>query len=168
VWGLITTYRPRGWPGAKLLRFPLLGAVAIPAGIMFYAYIAHRYTSEFVPALVFAAAIGFVAPARRLPGWRWRRRVAAFAGFGVLAVFGLAATMAAALNTHALANPGDGLADYVGTQERISSWMGHPLDGYVTHSEQLTLQARADELRIIGDCQALFVGTGDEFRPWEM
>ena len=66
VWGVVTTYRRDAGPGAKLCRLPLLGAMAIPAGIMFYAYISHRYTSEFIPLLLLGSAIGFVDLARRL------------------------------------------------------------------------------------------------------
>ena len=168
VWGAVQTYRRRPLPGAELLRLPMLGVVAIPGGILFYAYIAHRYTSEFMPGLLFGSAVGMVCVARSMLLKRTRRtRLIALSGMAVLVAFSVLATMAAAYNTRALANPGSVLEDYVARQERISSLMGDPLAAHVTYDDQVTLDAEADELRIIDDCQALYIGTGDEFRPWE-
>jgi hypothetical protein len=166
-WGAVTTYRPKGVTEAKLLRLPLLGVLAIPGGIMFYAYIAHRYTSEFIPLLLFGSAIGAVDLVRRLVVRPRRTRVLAFGALAVLVAFSVVATMAAAYNTRALANPGSVLEDYVTRQEEVSSAMGDPIAGYVSFDDHVSLDAAADELRIIDDCQALYIGTGDEFRPWE-
>jgi hypothetical protein len=166
VWGVITAFRPGAGAGAKLTRLPLLGVLAIPAGIMFYAYIAHRYTSEFVPLLLVGSAIGLVDVARRLARRGRRAHLVALGAVGGLAAFGVAAHLAAALNTQALANPGPVLQDYVHSQDRLSGWTGDPIDGYVVASDELPLQGPADQLRIVGDCQALFLGGGDEFRPW--
>lgn len=167
VWGAIQTYRPRAPEGANLLRLPLLGVLAIPGGILFYAYIAHRYTSEFMPGLLFASAIGLVDLVRRWSDRPRRFRLRALGVMAALVAFSVLATMAAAYNTRALANPGPVLQDYVAMQERFSSLMGDPLAAHVTQSDHVTLEAEADELRIIDDCQALYLGTGDEFRPWE-
>jgi hypothetical protein len=167
VWGVITTYRPRAWPGAELLRLPLLGVLAIPGGIMFYAYIAHRYTSEFIPLLLFGSAIGLVDVTRRLVGRSRRFKGVVLGGVALLVAFSVTAEMAVAYNTRALANPGPVLQDYVARQERVSDLMGDPIADHVTFGDQVTLDAEADELRIIDDCQALYIGTGDEFRPWE-
>ena len=52
VWGLIVTFRRRAADGLARLRIPVLGAIAVAGGVMFYGYIAHRYTAEFLPALV--------------------------------------------------------------------------------------------------------------------
>jgi hypothetical protein len=164
VWGAIQTYRRRPIPGADLLRLPMLGVLAIPGGILFYAYIAHRYTSEFVPGLLFASAVGLVCLLRSATNWSSRTRRITIGGMAVLVAFSVAATLAAAYNTRALANPGPVLQDYVANQERIS---GSALADHVTYDDGVTLDAEADELRIVDDCQALYIGTGDEFRPWE-
>lgn len=166
VWGLITTYWPGGPKRAAALRIPLLGVLAIPGGIMFYAYIAHRYTSEFVPFLVFGASVGLVDLARRLRHRPARTQRLAVAGIALLTAFSVLATLAAARTTQALADQGADLARYVARQDQVSGWTGDPIEGWVTRSDLLTLEGRADELRVIGDCQALYVGTGDEFRPW--
>ncbi len=86
VWGCITTFRPRGVSGAARLRIPLLGMLAIPGAILFYGYIAYRYTSEVVPALALAGTVGYVDLSRRLEGRPplWRR--GAFVAAGALAV----------------------------------------------------------------------------------
>lgn len=167
IWGLVGTYRRRAWPGSEHLRLPLLGVLAIPGGIMFYAYIAHRYTSEFVPLLLFGASVGLVDVLRRLGPRSRRVRLLALGAMAVLVLFSVVATRAVALNNRALANPGPVLLGYVEDQERLSARMGDTIDGNVTRSSRLSLEGRADELRIIDDCQALYVGAGDEFRPWE-
>jgi hypothetical protein len=167
VWGVVTTYRRGAVLGADLLRLPLLGVLAIPGGIMFYAYIAHRYTSEFLPVLLFGSAIGLIDVLRRLERRSRLTRLLALTGMGVLVAFSVLVTLAAAYNTRALANPGSVLEDYVERQERISRATGDPIAADVTFDDRLTLDARVDELRIIDDCQALYIGTGDEFRPWE-
>ena len=168
VWGAFQTYRRRPMPGAELLRLPMLGVVAIPGGILFYAYIAHRYTSEFMPGLLFGSAVGLVCLTGSMLRKRTRRtRLISLGVMAVLVAFSVVATMAAAYNTRALANPGPVLQDYVARQEQVSSLMGDPLAAHVTYDDEVTLDAEADELRIIDDCQALYVGTGDEFRPWE-
>ncbi len=167
IWGVVSTYWPRARAEVRLLRLPLLGVLVIPAGILFYAYIAHRYTSEFMPVLLFGSAIGLVDLSRRLADRSRRPRVGLVAALGVLTLFSLAATLAVGVNTRALANPGPTLTDYVARQEQISGWTGDQIADNVTFSDELTLEARADELRVIEDCQALFFGTGDEFRPWE-
>jgi hypothetical protein len=164
VWGLFTTYRPRASEGAKLFRLPLLGVMAIPGGIMFYAYIAHRYTSEFMPFLLFGGAIGLVEVVRRLVDRSRRVRMLALAAMAILVGFSVLAELAAAYNARALANPGPVLEDYVERQEQLTP---DAAAGEVTFDDGVTLDARVDELRVIDDCQALYVGTGDEFRPWE-
>jgi hypothetical protein len=168
AWGVVTTYRPSAPTRTSLLRLPLLGVLAIPGGIMFYAYIAHRYTSEFVPVLLFGATIGLVDVVRRLVDRPRRRRLVVLGAVGVLAAWSVAATWAVAMNTRAIANPGPVLSDYVALQERISRATGDPIEGNVTLVDGvLADHGAADELAVIGDCQALYFGTGDEFRPWE-
>ena len=63
---IVMTLRPGADPRLRRLRTPLLGLGAIPLGILFYSYIAHRYTSEFLPLLVLGGAIGFAELYRRL------------------------------------------------------------------------------------------------------
>jgi hypothetical protein len=165
TWGLWASFR-RG--GAAALRIPLLGALAIPGGIMFYGYIAYRYTSEFVPLLVVGSAVGLADIGRRLAArpapWRWRR--AALGGMAALAAFGLVANSAAALTTLRISFPGPRLRDYVIYQEKLSSAMGDPIDSWVDVSDELPRVGDADHLHIVGECESLYIGTGEPLEPW--
>jgi hypothetical protein len=164
AYGIVTAVRGAG--RAALLRFPLLGAALIPVAVLFAAGITHRYTSEFVPLLVVGSAVGAVALVPRLIGLELPHRRAALAALGVAAGFGLAANLAVALSAQALANPGPVLADHLGRQRTVSGWTGDPLEDRVTASVHLPATSEADEVRIVGDCQALYVGTGEVGGPW--
>ncbi len=166
VWGVVSAVRRHGPLRVDHLRLPLLGLALIPGGIMFGAYISHRYTAEFVPFLTLAGALGLVDVARRLGGGRADRRHLVLGALGLLAAFGIAANLAVAVSTQALANPGTVLADHIGRQERFSGLLGGDLDDHVVASVVLPEDAVADEIRIIGECQAVYVGTGEEFTPW--
>ena len=49
---------------------PVVGAIAAGSGVMLYGYIAHRYTADFLPALVICGAIAVVTLVRRIERWR--------------------------------------------------------------------------------------------------
>jgi len=166
VWGVVCAVRPRGPRRVEHLRLPLLGLALIPGGILFGAYISHRYTSEFVPFLVLAGALGLVDLCRRLTGLRPDHRNLALGCLGLLALFGVTAQVAVAVSNQALANPGPVLADHLDRQEALSGLLGGDLDDHVVASVALPASAVADEVRIIGECQAVYVGTGEEFTPW--
>ncbi|MFL6205385.1 MAG: hypothetical protein ACJ739_08530 [Acidimicrobiales bacterium] len=166
IWGIVTAFRPRSPEGARSARVPLLVGLAIPGGIMFYGYLAYRYTSEFVVVLVLAGAIGMVDLARRLAGRPRPARLGALAAISLLAVFGVAANTAAAFTTERMANPGPSLVEYIRAQEAASRWSGHRIGGYISFSDALTERGRADEIRIVGDCQGVYLGHGEPLAPW--
>ncbi len=167
VWGVLATLRRNAHETLRPLRIPLLGLGGIPLGILFYAYIAHRYTSEFTPLLIVAGAIGFVELARGLERRQPRTRGIAFGLVGVLALFSVAASFAAGVNNRALASPGQApIVDYVARQAQLSRLTGNPIDGYVTVSDELPPTGGADDVHIVGSCDSYFLGSGDEFRPW--
>ena len=166
VWGCVTTFRPRGVPGAARIRIPLLGMLAIPGAILFYGYIAYRYTSEVVPPLALAGAVGYIDIARRLEGRPapWRRIV--YAGGALLAAFGLVANLAVSFYESRIHNS-DELSTYLRLQEEISDRTpGRPFDDLISASPTLPEEAEPDELKIVGDCEAVYVGTGDPLWPW--
>jgi hypothetical protein len=163
--GVVRAFRRRAGEAA-LLRLPLLGVALVPAGVLVGAYISHRYTSEFVPFLLAAGAVGVVDLAQRLRGWSRDNRTIAMIAVGALAVFGVLANLAVAVQTQALANPGTVLADHVQRQERFSPLLGGDLDDEVTASVDLPEEASADEVVIVGECQAVYVGSGETFTPW--
>lgn len=168
VVGLIIAFRRCGPTGARLLRIPLLGAGAIPGGIMFYGYISYRYTSEFLPVLVVASAGGVVAVSRWVAARPRLLRCGILGGVALLSVFGVAANTAVAFYTHRVANPGPLLREYVITQEKLSEPTGNPLDDFVSTGGSLPRLGPADEVRIIGTCRSWYIGTGDPMWPWNV
>jgi hypothetical protein len=154
--------------GLKLqaLRAPALAAFLMTGGVMAYGYVAYRYTSEFVPALVLGGSIGlwFVAArishAGRLARWvRWPTvaLMAGFTGFAILA------NMAVGFATAAETYRGAPLQRYVAMQ--LDSGGGFP--GLVTRSDALPPdQPGTDQLHIRGDCDGLYLNTGDAYERW--
>ena len=166
IWGMVTAFRRRALEGARLARVPLLVGLAIPGGIMFYGYLAYRYTSEFIVLLVLASAIGMVDLSRRLAGRQRPARLGVLTAVALLAAFGVAANSAAALTTERLANPGPALSQYVRAQALASDWSGDPIRDHISLSDELPESGRADEIRIVGDCQSVHVGSGEPLAPW--
>jgi hypothetical protein len=166
LYGGVTVFRRGAPPGAVLLRLPMFGAGVIIGGIMFYGYIAYRYTTEFLPVLVLASAAGLVELSRRLADVDRRVRVGALGAMVALTAFGVAANTATAVTTQRTENPGPLLRDYVVVREKLSARTGHPNDGFVSTGHRLPTYGPADELRIIDDCRSWYLGTGDPISPW--
>lgn len=169
IWGTITAFRPRGLHGVNLLRIPLVAMAAIPGAIMFYGYIAYRYTSEFVPVLVFASTIGYVDLMRRLPNGSAALRRSTTAGVLLLGSFGLVANLAVAVDTARSSRPGPPLLQYLRLQEVVSSVTpGDPLTDQIATAATLPRTGAAGRYQIVDDCHALYLGTGDPLAPWTM
>lgn len=169
IWGAVTAFRPRGVPGANLLRIPLAAMAAIPGAIMFYGYIAYRYTSEFLPVLVFAGTVGFVDLARRLDTRSATLRQGAAAVVVTLGTFGLVANFAVAVDTARSSSPGPPLLQYLRVQEMVSSVTpGDPLTDQIATSAALPRTGPAGRYQIVDDCHGLYLGTGDPLAPWTM
>jgi hypothetical protein len=167
AWGMFTAFRRRGPDNAALLRIPLLGALAISGAIMFYGYIAYRYTSELLPVLVLAGTVGLVDVARRLQQRRSPWQKGALVGLAGLVAFGVAANSAAALTTARTVSAGPDLQGYIRAQDRLSSLTpGDPLGDLVSQSAVLPHDLPADHLHVVGDCNAVYVSTGDTLWPW--
>ncbi|MDP1820729.1 MAG: hypothetical protein Q8K58_12690 [Acidimicrobiales bacterium] len=167
AWGTVTTFRRRAAPGAALLRVPLLGTGAISGAIMIFGYISYRYTSELVPFLVLASGVGFVDLARRFDDRPpiWRRR--AVLGLGAVIAFSVAAHTAIGFAAARTTTSGADLQAYVRAQDRISSITpGDPLGGHIAQSGLLPADGPADRLHIVGDCDGLYLGTGETLWPW--
>ncbi|CUR58898.1 membrane hypothetical protein [metagenome] len=157
----IVVFGPWAPPRARVLRVPMVAAVLITGGVMGYGYFAARYASEFVPALVLGGAIGTVLVADALRG---RRVLPLAAGVvAVLATFSMAAQLAIGLSTAAVHARGQVLERYVAWQRDLSPRAQAAL---VTFSDSLDDDGRTDELRIVGDCDALYLNTGDAYEPW--
>jgi len=55
---------------------------------------------------------------------------------------------------------------YISWQDRVSLITGNPLAGITRQTDELPASAPADELWILGDCDALYLSTGDQYEAW--
>lgn len=146
----------------RRLRWPMFAAVLITGGVMGYGYYSTRYTSDFVPALVLGSAVTTCLLAQYLePRPRWRVPVYAVLVTG--AAFSILAQMAVGVSTSAFIHRGDTLVRYVGWQHAINPARQAQL---VSHIDGLPTGGDTDDLAISGNCDALYVNTGDKYEPW--
>ena len=165
VWGFVVVYRRRGG-GTAALRIPLAGALLLTGGVIAFAYVAQRYTSEFIPVLAFGGSVGLVDLARRCQGRSWNGRRLVAGGLLALAGYGAVANLAIAVVNERQNWRGRPLEQLIGLQETVSRFTGHPLERMVREVEELPAEGPADELAILGDCDALYVGTGEDSGEW--
>lgn len=170
IWGLVAVVRPGGPRGVGALRIGIAATVLATGGVMAFGYIAPRYTAEFVPALAVGGVVGVADIGRRLgatPGTAARRtRRGVIAAVALLASYGMIANTATGLAMARRTARGDGLVEFVGLQERLSAITGHPLDDVVRHATDVPDVGPADELLVLGACDALYLGTGETNAPW--
>jgi hypothetical protein len=167
VWGLVTTFRPRGPTRAVWLRIPVLASGAITGAVLVYGYIAYRYVAELLPVLLLAATIGLVDLGHLLSLHPPRVRQWFLGAFGALAGFAVLANGAVSLTTLSLANPGPRLDRYLGVQESGSRLLpGDPLTSLVDQGDALPPSGPGEHLFIVGDCAGLYVSQNETFWPW--
>ena len=157
----LVVFSPWAPTRARVLRVPMVASVLITGGVMAYGYFAARYVSEFVPALVLGGAVGTVLLALRTG--RRAIRAALVVAFGALVGFSMAAQLAIGLSTAATQARGPDLERFLGWQRAASPAAQGRL---VTFSDRLTAPEATDELRIVGDCEGLYLATGDVYDPW--
>jgi hypothetical protein len=160
-----TLFRPGVDAARRWLRVPLLTGVLITGGVMAYGYFAHRYTAEFVPALVVGGVVGTVVSTR----WLQQRRPAVarlgLALAGVLTAYSVAASMLVGYSAAAFTAGGDQLASYLARQHAVSPGAQ---TGLVTLSDSLPHGGDTDDLWVRGDCEALYVNSGDTYDTWHL
>ncbi len=170
-WALLLTvissvilFRPGVDQARRILRIPLVAGVLATGGVMGYGYYAQRYTSEFVPALILGATVTTVLAVR----WLGRRRswlAGAFVGVAaVLTAYSIAANMLIGYWSAAVTGGGPQLASYVGLQHRLDPGS---TAARTTVSDETPSGGSTDDLWIRGDCDALYVNTGDTYEPWQ-
>jgi hypothetical protein len=164
--GFVTAFRRRAGRAVTSMRIPLLGAIGITTTVMCYGYLGFRYTSEFVAVLTAAGAIGLAELTSRVAQWRPPAKRGLLVAVVALAGFGMYANAAVALSTARTTGRGSGLEQLVSWQDRISSLTGNPLATRTHIVEMLPERAAADDLYIVGDCDALFLSTGELYEPW--
>jgi len=115
--------------------------------------------------LVIGATVGIVDIARRLERRTFGvKRIATMViivatGFGCLANVAVGVT---ASRTH---RRGAQLEQYVGWQVTTARWTGQ-VGTLASQATSLPDDAEADRLQIVGDCDALYLSTGDQYEPW--
>jgi hypothetical protein len=165
--GLIVAFRRGKLRQAGPVRIVLFGAGASTAGVFLWGYIANRYLADLMPVVILASIVGLIELWRRLDakGPRLRRRI--LVAIAALGVFGIAANLAITSTPQdPFAWGGKRIHDYVATQKAISDLTGHPLGRYITRATQLPNLAPADQLYVIGNCDALFLSTGEAAVTW--
>lgn len=158
----VACFRPRARTGLTVFRGPIVAGVLTTGGVMGYGYYSMRYTSDFVPALVVGGAVGTALLAGFVQERRAARAFALVVGTAVT-LFTLVAQLAVGYYTTAIYYRGEPLADYVALQHRLS---GDALADRVTAGSGFPTGGRTDDLAIRGDCETLFLHTGDLYEPW--
>ncbi|HEX3221388.1 MAG TPA: hypothetical protein VHR35_02380 [Nocardioides sp.] len=159
---LVLVAWPRTLPELAKLRLPMLVSIMVTGGVMGYGYYSARYSTEFVPAMVLGGAIGTAVLAgvvSRRRGWR----LPALAVMTVGTVFSLAAQMSIGTTMAAYIHRGDSLERFLQWQHDVSPKAQGQL---VTQVHGLPVGGDTDQLAIRGDCQALYLNTGDQYQPW--
>jgi hypothetical protein len=160
-----TAHRANG-AGIRALRPPAIATLLVTGGVMGYGYIAFRYISEFVPALVLGSMIALwavVAPlAERSRAIAVPVSVVLVGGFAYSASAFMATGYASA-STHFR---GESVEEYVALQDRFSGGPDSPMSRLITHSAGLPRGGHTDQLHIRGDCDGLYLNTGDSYEPW--
>ncbi len=161
-WGLVTAFRPKPIGRVALTRFLLLAAGIAGAALLIWGYIAPRYLADFVPFLVLASAVAVVDIWRRLEGGRRQVRVGTLVVIAAVAVFTIAANIGLAITPNEEWNSTQ-LLHYVEAQKAVSDVTGHPLSSQVVRGNSLPVWGPADQLYVVGDCQALYISNGEYY-----
>ncbi|MDR7254563.1 hypothetical protein J2X46_003556 [Nocardioides sp. BE266] len=162
VLAVVVAFWPRLDPVAARLRVPLVASVLCTGGVMTYGYYSTRYSSDFVPAMVLGGAIGTALLARFVSRRRrWTVPVTGLLAFGM--VFAVLAQMAIGLFMAASLHRGEALQRYVAWQADLSPGAQSRL---ISHVDGLPEGGHTDDLAIRGDCEALYLHTGDQYEPW--
>jgi hypothetical protein len=163
VWGVVVAI----WDAASAaLRIPLLGCVAMTGGVIAFGHVAQRYTSEFLPLLALAATIGFVDLARRLWAATPSVKRVVLSAVWALAAFGIAAHAAVGLVSARQHWRGERLQSLVAMQLAVADAMGRDSGDRVRFTTSLPERSATDELAVVGECDALYVGTGEIHGSW--
>lgn len=161
--------RPGAGDARRALTFPFVAAILVTGGVMGYGYLAYRYTCEFVPALVLGGAIGLAGLLRFLVRRggvvRATLKPLALATLTIATAFGIAANMLTGFASAAVTAGGPDLARYLDLQ-RSWAWPGPAPEVLDTSSPPSG--GHTDDLAIQGNCDALWVNTGDAYATWQL
>jgi hypothetical protein len=154
--GVVTLVRRAG---AAAVRAPLVGAIAGGLATLTIAFVANRYMSDLIPAIVLASLVGFhvlIGALLRAPRPAWSR-IAAVAVV-VLAAVSLWVNFALAIWYQRALFPqtASERAGFIGFQQDVDDLIPGGPRGKVESGSDLPAHGTAGELFIVGDCAGLY------------
>lgn len=161
---LFPVFRPGASRRVAALRIPVVAMVLITGAVMNYGYYAYRYTGDFVPALVVGTLISGVYLAQKLQGLRREFAVPVLTVLVAGTAFSVVAHLLVAFQAAAFTSPGPVLTRYLSVQERITPGAQALL---TTVSDSAPVErGEPDEIFIEGNCEALYLETGEDSDQW--
>ena len=145
--------------GAAAVRAPLIGAVSGGLSTLTIAFVANRYMSDLLPAIVLASLVGLHAllgTARREQRRKWTRAVAVV--MLVLALISLWVNFALAFSYQRALYPqaASQRAGYIGFQQDVDELIPGGPWGDVQFGRELPERGARGELFVVGDCDGLY------------
>ena len=156
--------------GAAAVRAPLIGAVIGGLATLTIAFVANRYMSDLLPAIVLASLVGLHAllgAARRAPRRTWTR-VFAVAALVLVPIslwvnFALAFSYQRALSPQAAGER----AGFIGLQQDVDEFIPGGPRGNVQFGPELPARGSRGELFVLGDCAGLYWSDSREWSAVE-
>jgi hypothetical protein len=145
--------------GAAAVRAPLIGAVIGGLATLTIAFVANRYMSDLLPAVVLASLVGLHAllgVAQRAPRATWTRVVAVVVL--VLAVMSLWVNFALAFSYQRALYPqaASERAGFIGFQQGVDELIPGGPRGDVQFGRELPARGSRGEMFVVGDCGGLY------------
>ena len=145
--------------GAAAVRAPLIGAVCGGLATLTIAFVANRYMSDLLPAIVLASLVGlhaFLGIAQRVPRAAWTRILAVIVL--VFAVISLWVNFALAFSYQRALFPQDASerAGFIGFQQDVDELIPGGPRGNVQFGRELPARGSRGEMFVVGDCRGLY------------
>ena len=145
--------------GAAAVRAPLIGAVSGGLATLTIAFVANRYMSDLLPAIVLASLVGLHAllgAARREQRRTWTRVVAVVVL--VLAVISLWINFALTFSYQRALYPQDAFqrTGFIGFQQDVDEFIPGGPRGNVQFGRELPERGSRGQLFVVGDCGGLY------------
>ncbi|HEY4397360.1 MAG TPA: hypothetical protein VGO28_06770 [Acidimicrobiia bacterium] len=156
--------------GAAAVRAPLIGAVIGGLATLTIAFVANRYMSDLLPAVVLASLVGFhvlLGAARRTPRPTWTRVVAVavlvLVPISLWVNFALAFSYQRALDPQAAGER----SGFIGFQQDVDDLIPGGPRGNVQFGPELPARGARGELFVVGDCGGLYWSDSREWTAVE-
>ena len=162
AWGVVVALGRRARGQLAAVRWIILSIGGAAAALMVWGYIAPRYLADFLPLFVLAGSLGAIDLWRRLEGssrttrrW-WVVGLVTVAAFTIWANIGISVTPNEEWST-------DQVTNYLKVQQSVANLTGVSLKDRVATGTALPLWGPADRLFIVGDCDGLYLSTGEKY-----